>query len=117
MNYGATRIYGHNLSYPLGPGRGGHCFPSGHASGGFALLALYFAAYPHVTKNAWRFLLPGILLGTSFGLAQQLRGAHFLSHDVWTAFLCWFMSLLIFSLFQGRSWHMHHLRGATNETR
>jgi membrane-associated PAP2 superfamily phosphatase len=116
VNYGANRIYQHNLSYPLGFGRGEHCFPSGHASGGYAVLALYFAAYPHVTKNAWRFLLPGILLGTSFGLAQQLRGAHFLSHDLWTAFFCWFLSLLIFSLFRSRSGKLPQVRSFTNET-
>ena len=23
------------------------------------------------------------------GIAQQLRGAHFMSHDLWTAGICW----------------------------
>lgn len=104
VNYGATQMYQHNLSYPLGAGQGGHCFPSGHASGGFAVLALYFAAYPHISRRAWPFLLPGILLGCSFGLAQQVRGAHFLSHDLWTAFLSWFISLALYRVFPELSW-------------
>lgn len=97
-HYGAARIYAHSLSYSLGTGHGGHCFPSGHASAAYALLALYFAAYPHVARKKWLFLIPGVLLGITFGLAQQLRGAHFMSHDIWTAFLSWFISLLLFSL-------------------
>jgi membrane-associated PAP2 superfamily phosphatase len=28
-----------------------------------------------------------------FGIGQQLRGAHFLSHDVATALICWLLSL------------------------
>lgn len=79
----------------------GHCFPSGHASGGFALFSLYFAARAissirqqtgtiidsGLTQNKW--LLPGMLTGIIFGVAQQMRGAHFLSHDVASAAVCW----------------------------
>lgn len=101
QDFGASRMYQHNLAYPLGSGLGGHCFPSGHASAGFALLSLYFAAYPQAHKKPWLFLLPGMVLGTSFGLAQQLRGAHFLSHDLWSAFLCWMLALLVFGLVEG----------------
>ena len=28
-----------------------------------------------------------------FGIAQQLRGAHFLSHDLWALMLCWLVAL------------------------
>ncbi|MEJ2534209.1 MAG: phosphatase PAP2 family protein [Gammaproteobacteria bacterium] len=81
----------------------GHCFPSGHASGGFALLAIYFAALPFARVPAL-FLLPGIVVGTVFALGQQARGAHFLSHDIWTVFLCWFGALALFLLFRPRRW-------------
>jgi len=27
--------------------------------------------------------------GFALGLAQQMRGAHFMSHTLWTAWLCW----------------------------
>ena len=30
-----------------------------------------------------------LLAGFSLGLAQQVRGAHFMSHTLWTAWLCW----------------------------
>lgn len=74
------------------PGTGlasGRCFPSGHASAGYAWLALYF--FFAAVKPAWRWpgLVAGLAAGAVFGLAQQLRGAHFLSHDLIAALLCW----------------------------
>ena len=46
-------------------------------------------------------LIPGLVIGISFGLAQQLRGAHFLSHDVWSAAICWFGALFLLKLTSG----------------
>jgi membrane-associated PAP2 superfamily phosphatase len=112
QDFGASRLYHHNLAYPLSSSRGGHCFPSGHASAGFALLSLYFAAYPGSRKNTWLFLLPGLILGASFGLAQQLRGAHFLSHDLWSAFLSWLIALLVFAVAQGYGLTLLRFRSA-----
>ncbi|MFQ3237589.1 MAG: membrane-associated PAP2 superfamily phosphatase [Paraglaciecola sp.] len=49
----------------------GHCFPSGHASGGFAMFSLYFAArilFPkyHVGHKVNLWFLPGLYLGLVF---------------------------------------------------
>ena len=85
----------------------GHCFPSGHASGGYALFSFYFAAfiacYTGIVKksNKWLTLMlaPGLLTGLTFGVAQQLRGAHLLSHDLTTAAVCWLVCGLTSYLF------------------
>jgi membrane-associated PAP2 superfamily phosphatase len=77
------------------------CFPAGHASGGFALFSFYFAAKlwfysahkPRSISRGW--LLPAIAVGLAFGIAQQLRGAHFLSHDITAAVLCWYTCALM----------------------
>ena len=37
--------------------------------------------------------------GLVFGSGQQLRGAHFLSHDLWSLAVCWFLALGLFCLF------------------
>ncbi|MEZ5543009.1 MAG: phosphatase PAP2 family protein [Pseudomonadota bacterium] len=73
----------------------GHAFPGGHASGGFAWFGPYFLLL--AAGSRWRrpALLFPLLLGGVFALTQELRGAHFLSHDLislaicWTATLCW----------------------------
>lgn len=65
------------------------CFPAAHAACGYAWVALYFF-FLHVAPR-WRHagLAAGLLAGAAFGLAQQLRGAHFLSHDVASLAVCW----------------------------
>jgi membrane-associated PAP2 superfamily phosphatase len=38
-------------------------------------------------------------IGFILGISQQMRGAHFMSHTLWTAWLCWtvgWISHLIF---------------------
>lgn len=72
----------------LADGSPGHCFPAGHASAGFAWLAGWFA-WPPGARAGRRWLAAGLVAGTVFGLAQQLRGAHFMSHTLWTAWICW----------------------------
>lgn len=67
----------------------GRCFPAGHASGGYAWVALYFFFLSVRPAWRWRGLAIGLGVGALFGLAQQLRGAHFLSHDLWTLAICW----------------------------
>lgn len=95
--FGGAHPYLHSFQFSS-KSDSGHCFPAGHASGGYALLSLYFAYWPFVRKKIYLLLLPGLIVGLSFGLAQQVRGAHFFSHDLWTAALCWFGGLLLFKL-------------------
>lgn len=101
--YGGDFIYHHTLSYGFGSADSGGCFPSGHASGGFGMIAAYFAAYLYAPRR-WLFLLPGLVVGTLFALGQQLRGAHFISHDLWTLAICWFGALGLFLLFRPWNW-------------
>lgn len=67
----------------------GQCFPAGHVTGGFAWLSLFFAARALRWKYRYWMLLPGLLIGVLFGLTQQVRGAHFPSHDLVTLAMCW----------------------------
>lgn len=95
--YGGVMEYRHSLEYALAYGAGGNCFPAGHASGGFVLIALYFATFGRVQRS-WPLLLPGLFIGWVFALGQQARGAHFLSHDLWTLSVCWFGAFGLFLL-------------------
>ena len=68
------------------------CFPAGQASAGYAWVALYFF-FANV-RPVWRRigLAIGVGAGAVLGIAQQLRGAHYLSHDLWTLAICWFVA-------------------------
>lgn len=76
----------------------GHCFPGGHASAGFALMAGYFAFRNDQPKRAYFYLISGLILGFAMGWAQMMRGAHFLSHNLWTAWWIWTMNVVIYSV-------------------
>ena len=80
----------------------GACFPAGHASGGYAWMALYFHFLSTRPALRWRGLGVGVGMGLVFGLAQQVRGAHFLSHDICAALLCWTVAVLVWRVFGGR---------------
>lgn len=71
---------------------GGRCFPAGHASGGFALMSLYFL--PVKIKLRVPLFYTGLILGWLMGLYQMARGEHFISHTLTTMF----MALLLISI-------------------
>lgn len=74
----------------------GHCFPGGHASTGFALMSGYFAYRLSQPKKAYFYLFSGLILGFAMGWAQMMRGAHFLSHNLWTAWVVFFINAVIY---------------------
>ena len=74
-------------------GEGG-CFPGGHASLGYAWLTGFFAFCPVQKRLAYFYLFSGLVLGTGMGWIQMMRGAHFMSHNLWTMWLCYFVGFL-----------------------
>lgn len=80
----------------------GHCFPGGHASSGFALLVGYFIYRTTRPKRAYFFLLAALILGFAMGWAQMMRGAHFLSHTLWTGWIIWGLNVMAYALFADR---------------
>ncbi len=74
----------------------GRCFPGGHASGGFSLWAFYFFFRNSQSKVALAGLYAGGLFGFVMGWAQMMRGAHFMSHNLWTAWLVWLVLLILY---------------------
>jgi membrane-associated PAP2 superfamily phosphatase len=77
------------------------CFPAGHSSIGFAWIALYYYLRQVQPSRAFQGLLLGLSAGLLLGFVQQLRGAHFISHDIATATICWLVSTFQY-LFQSR---------------
>ncbi|MGQ3050199.1 MAG: phosphatase PAP2 family protein [Roseateles sp.] len=78
----------------LPDGGPGGCFPSGHASTAFAFIPGWFALRDHAPRVARFFLVVVLICGAVLGWVQMMRGAHFLSHSLWTAWICWAVSLL-----------------------
>jgi len=77
----------------------GRCFPGGHASGGFSLLAIYFAGVMLAAPRLRRVgLVAALGAGVAFSAVRMVQGAHFLSHNLWSAFFVWTVAMMIFAL-------------------
>ncbi|RVU43950.1 phosphatase PAP2 family protein [Rubrivivax rivuli] len=68
-----------------GPGR---CFPSGHAVTAFALWGAVLPWRHHRPRRAWAIAVGVAAAGLLLGAGQVLRGAHYPSHVLWSAWLC-----------------------------
>jgi membrane-associated PAP2 superfamily phosphatase len=100
--FGSTQPYIRLFSAVTENLKVGHCFPAAHAGGGFTFISFYFFLWLVKAEYKYYGLGFGILLGLIFGIAQQLRGAHFLSHDVFSLAICWFSAVILFVIFFGK---------------
>lgn len=76
----------------------GRCFPSGHAAGGFSLVALAFAARALNRRRLAHWALAGALIAGALASAVRIvQGAHFLAHNLWSAAIAWCAAALIFA--------------------
>lgn len=78
---------------PAGTDERGRGWPAGHASGGFAVVVLWFVL--QARKARWAGLLGGIALGWWMGSYQILKGAHYLSHTLLTWAICWLLACIL----------------------
>ena len=107
--FGGAAHYVSHWAMGLRDGGGGHCFPSGHASAAFAFLGggwVLARAYPRLAR-VW--LASVLALGLLYGVGQTLRGAHYPSHTLWTAWICWAVTV---AAAQAGSWRVGRLRAA-----
>lgn len=93
--FGGVARYVSHWAWGVRDGGGGHCFPAGHASAGFGFVAGWFVLRRSAPGLARRWLLAALAAGLVLGLAQQLRGAHYLSHTLWSAWICWTVGLTV----------------------
>ncbi|MDB5928592.1 MAG: (acid phosphatase) superfamily protein-like protein [Polaromonas sp.] len=87
--FGGAATYVSHWAWGLRDGGSGGCFPAGHASAGFSFIGGFFAFRHALPQTARRWLMGAMAAGLLLGLAQQVRGAHYMSHTLWTAWLCW----------------------------
>lgn len=85
--YGGTQPYV-RLFESLPPGAvAGHCLPAGHASTSLWLMACAVFWLPRKPRTAAWVAAAGLMIGGAMGWMQQLRGAHFLTHTLWSVWV------------------------------
>lgn len=65
----------------------GKCFPAGHASGGLWMASIMLFWLPGRPRRAWVIGVGMLGVGMSMGIVQQLRGAHFTTHTLWSTWI------------------------------
>lgn len=80
----------------------GHCFPAGHASTAMWLCSLAVFWLPHAPRQALLVFLAGSGAGLFLGWVQQMRGQHFLTHTLWTAWIAAALFLTLLACFRQR---------------
>ena len=95
--FGGYVPYTHLFEAHASSDRPGHCFPAGHASTGFALMAFYFAAHRRRSAAAPLALAGGAGAGLVLGYGRVLQGAHFPSHVAWSGLMCWMVMVALYA--------------------
>jgi membrane-associated PAP2 superfamily phosphatase len=92
--FGGVAAYVPHWRWSALDGGPGHCFPSGHAVAAFAFFGICFGWRRSRPGLARAWLIGVCVFGALFGWAQLARGAHYPSHTLWSAWLCWSLCVL-----------------------
>ncbi|TWI69818.1 membrane-associated PAP2 superfamily phosphatase [Pseudoduganella lurida] len=100
--YGGHEPYLRLLDHVPALVEAGKCLPAGHASSALWLVAIGVFWLPHRPGTALRVAGLALLPGVALGWLQQMRGAHFLTHTLWSV---WIAVAIAFALLEGlRLW-------------
>ena len=97
-DFGGTETYTPLLSERAPTLKPGRCWPGGHASAGFSLLALFFALRDRRPRTARYALAFALGLGTLLSVGRVMQGAHFMSHNLWTLLFDWLICVTCYRL-------------------
>lgn len=73
----------------------GRCFPAAFVSSGSWLLAAAWLRYPERPRVSIAIGLVALAWAFALGWVQQMRGAHFLSHTLWSLWVSWLVVLSV----------------------
>lgn len=107
IDYGGSAPYVHLLDAMPAGVAAGHCFPAGHATSVLWLVSLCTLWLPSQPRRAFGVAILTLLVGGAVGWIQQLRGAHFLSHTLWSM---WIACAVTFVWYQWLTRHELHRR-------
>ena len=93
-----VRLFG---AFPAGAAPG-QCLPAGHASSALWLVALAVCWLPARPTRARAAALLAIGAGATVGYLQQLRGAHFMTHTLWSIWIACTIVVALVATRQGR---------------
>lgn len=96
-DFGGAQAYVRLLDAALAGVPAGHCMPAGHASGALWLVSLTVFWLPQRPRKAAAAAVAALGFGFALGWMQQLRGAHFLTHTLWSMWIACAIAYLLYA--------------------
>lgn len=96
--YGGLQPYVRLLDAMPAGVEAGHCLPGGHVSSALWMVSLCVFWLPLRPRAALACVAAMLAFGFALGWMQQLRGAHFLTHTLWSM---WIASAIVVALIAG----------------
>lgn len=100
--FGGTATYVSHWSLGRTDGGPGRCFPAGHATAAFCFLPGWFILRRAAPVAARRWLIATLVAGAVLTMVQVVRGAHYVSHSLWTGWYCGVLGVLLVHAIRGR---------------
>ena len=93
-NFGGQHLYVPPLH--IGSAGNNSSFPSGHAASAFCYFALWFVWRRRSPRLAAAAFTGTLILGGAMSFSRVVAGAHFLSDILWSGYLCYFSSFILY---------------------
>lgn len=94
-DFGGLATYRQLFTAPTSLHAVGGCLPAAHPLTGYGWLGVGFVLYPTARNRARQVWCLAFAAGTACGFVQVMRGAHFLSHVLWSSWLVWAVNVAI----------------------
>ena len=95
VGFGGGIPYFDLLSSPPPGVRAGHCFPAAFLTSGAWMLSFAWLWFPERRRLSVGIGVAALAWAFGLGFVQQMRGAHFLSHTLWSLWLGWAIVVLV----------------------
>ena len=80
----------------------GAAFRRGHATAAFCFLPGWFILRRVAPVAARRWLIATLVAGAVLTMVQVVRGAHYVSHSLWTGWCCCLLGVVLVHAIRGR---------------
>lgn len=100
--FGGTATHVSHWAFGVADGGPGRCFPAGHATAAFCFLPGWYLLRRSAPVAARRWLVATLVAGAVLTMVQVVRGAHYVSHSLWTGWCCAVLGAVLVHAIRGR---------------
>ena len=115
--FGGTATHVSHWAFGQADGGPGRCFPAGHATAAFCFLPGWTVLRRSAPRAARRWLVATVVAGAVLTMVQVVRGAHYVSHSLWTGWCCAVLGVVLVHAVRGLGPARTRIRGPSPRRR